>query len=58
MREIKRRIMKKIYLAPEMEIVETEENILLLAGSAPGLGGNLEDGDPILAPEMDDDLDF
>ena len=51
-------MMKKIYLAPEMEVVEIEKKVQLLAGSAPGLGGDLESGDPILAPEMDDDLDL
>ena len=47
--------MKKTYFAPEMEVVEIEKNIQLLAGSAPGLGGEYC-GDPILAPEADDDL--
>ena len=51
-------MMKKIYLAPEMEVVEIEKKVQLLAGSNPTLGGDLESGDPILAPEMDDDLDL
>ena len=48
--------MKKTYFAPEMEIVNIKANQQLLAGSAPALGGDLEGGDPILAPEMDDEL--
>ena len=51
-----RRIMKKQYFAPEMEIVDINVNQQLLAGSTPVLGGDLEGGDPILAPEMDDEL--
>lgn len=47
--------MKKIYMTPEMEIVEIKANQQLLAGSVPGLGGNLETDDPILAPGLDED---
>ena len=50
--------MKKTYFAPEMEIVDIKTNQQLLAGSTPTLGGNLEEGDPILAPGMNDELDL
>ena len=46
-----RRIMKKIYLAPEMEVVEIEKKIQLLAGS-----GNVSvdsNEDPILPSDID-----
>lgn len=50
--------MKKTYFAPEMEIVDIKANQQLLAGSAPALGGDLEGGDPILSPELDEDLNL
>ena len=50
--------MKKIYFAPEMEIVDIKTNQQLLAGSNPTLGGDLGSEDPILAPGMDDELDL
>ena len=31
--------MKKMYLAPEMEVIELRQTACLLAGSDPGLGG-------------------
>ena len=44
--------MKKIYLSPAMDIIELKKQTLL-AGSAPGLGGDLGGSDPILSPEFD-----
>ena len=46
--------MKKIYLKPEMEIIEENLNQQLLAGSAPALGGDFGSGDPVLAPEFEE----
>ena len=48
--------MKKIYMHPEMEIVEIKYQQTLLAGSAPALGSDsdeFETEDPILAPGLD-----
>jgi hypothetical protein len=46
--------MKKIYMHPEMEIVEIKYQQTLLAGSAPALGTeDFETEDPILAPGLD-----
>ena len=44
--------MKKIYMSPAMDIIELKKQTLL-AGSAPGLGGDLGGSDPILSPELD-----
>lgn len=46
--------MKKQYIIPQTEIVELNEEQQILAGSAPGLGGDYNDGDPVLAPSFDD----
>jgi hypothetical protein len=47
--------MKKIYLKPEMTIVEMNVNQQILAGSVPGLdGGDFGSGDPVLSPEVGD----
>ena len=43
--------MKKIYLAPEMEVVEIEKKIQLLAGSVNMSVDSTED--PILPSDMD-----
>ena len=45
--------MKKTYINPAMDIVEIKAANQLLAGSVT-LNGNLDDSDPILAPEFDD----
>ena len=47
--------MKKIYMQPEMEIVEIKHQQTLLAGSAPVLDNTDDFGteDPILAPGLD-----
>ena len=51
--------MKKIYLKPEMEIIEENLNQQLLAGSAPALdGGDFGSGDPVLSSEFTDDFNF
>ena len=44
--------MKKIYMSPKMDMIELKKQTLL-AGSTPGLGGDLGGGDPILAPDYD-----
>lgn len=45
--------MKKIYMSPAMDIIELKKQTLL-AGSAPGLGGDFEGtGSDVLAPEID-----
>ena len=49
--------MKKIYLKPEMEIVEINVNQQILAGSTPALGDDFTEGDPVLAPS-DEDIIF
>ena len=49
--------MKKTYLKPEMEIVKINVNQQILAGSAPTLGEDFTDGDPVLAPS-DEDIIF
>ena len=49
--------MKKIYLKPEMEIVKINVNQQILAGSAPTLGDDFTDGNPVLAPS-DEDIIF
>ena len=50
--------MKKIYLKPEMELIEENLNQQLLAGSAPGLGDDFDSSsDPVLSPELDE-LEF
>ena len=46
--------MKKIYLKPEMEIIEENLNQLSRAGSAPALGGDFGSSDPVLAPEFEE----
>ena len=49
--------MKKIYFAPQIEVVEIEKNVQLLAGSNPQLGGEYGGG-TILAPELElDEID-
>lgn len=45
--------MKKQYINPTIEIVDIKMDQHLLAGSVPGLGGDLTGSDPILAPELD-----
>ena len=45
--------MKKIYMSPTMDVIELKHQQTLLAGSTPGLGGDLGNGDPILAPDYD-----
>ena len=50
--------MKKIYLKPEMELIEEEMNQQILAGSAPALGGDFGSGDPVLSSEFTDDFNF
>ena len=49
--------MKKIYLKPEMDIVEINVNQQVLTTSSPTLGGDYDGTDPVLAPMMgiDDD---
>ena len=47
--------MKKTYMTPKMEIIDIKTDQYLLAGSAPGLGGDLSGSDPILSPEFDTD---
>ena len=44
--------MKKMYFAPETEVIEMEQTTCLLAGSDPGLGGG--GGGVADAPEMPD----
>ena len=46
-------------MSPVMDIIELKKQTLL-AGSAPGLGGDLDNSDPILSPELDSEelLDF
>lgn len=46
--------MKKIYIAPEMEVVEIKTNVGLLAGSvdAPVDNDNTQDNGDALAPEF------
>ena len=49
--------MKKIYVTPQMEVVEIASSVQLLAGSTPGYGGG-GNADP-QAPELDlDDYDW
>ena len=48
--------MKKIYVTPQMEVVEIASSVQLLAGSTPGYGGG-GNADP-QAPEFDLDDDF
>jgi len=44
--------MKKIYMSPVMDIIELKKQTLL-AGSAPGLGGDYSgDGSDVLVPEF------
>lgn len=47
--------MKKIYISPEMDIVEIKNQPILLAGSVDGFAPNLDetggDGTDALAPE-------
>ena len=45
--------MKK-YTHPAMDIIALRNDATLLTGSVPGLGGNLGNSDPILAPGMGD----
>lgn len=50
--------MKKTYINPELEVVKIQ-TMQMLAASDPGLGGgDFGGGDPILAPELSDDIDF
>lgn len=51
--------MKKQYIIPEMEIVQTDVHQQILAGSneAPGLNGEYTGGQ-VLAPSMEPDYDF
>ena len=49
--------MKKVYLKPEMELIEEEMDQQILAGSAPDLGDDYTDGDPVFSPELEE-LDF
>lgn len=44
--------MKKKYLAPEMEIVEIEKNVQLLAGSTIGTGNTPTNPNDSDAPEF------
>ena len=54
---IKKSDMKKIYVTPQMEVVEIASSVQLLAGSTPGYGGG-GNADP-QAPEFDlDDYDW
>ena len=45
--------MKK-YCKPAMDVIALNNTVTLLNGSVPGLGGNLDNSDPILAPGMGD----
>ena len=38
-----------------MELIEEEMNQQILAGSAPDLGDDYTDGDPVFAPEFEDE---
>lgn len=49
--------MKKIYMIPEVEVVEVQTQ-QMLAASALGIGQNFTAGDEVLAPEMDLDSYF
>lgn len=51
--------MKKQYIIPEMEIVQTDVHQQILAGSneAPGLNGEYTGGQ-VLAPSMESDFDY
>lgn len=45
--------MKKIYIAPEMEVVEIKTNVGLLAGSVPApVSDETQDNGDALAPEF------
>lgn len=41
---------KREYMHPEMLIVEADNNLVLLAGSVPGIGGDFGEDDDVLAP--------
>ena len=43
--------MKKIYMIPEVEIVEVQTQ-QMLAASALGIGENFAEGDVVVAPEL------
>lgn len=45
--------MKKIYIAPEVEVVKIK-TACLLAGSPDLNGGDYQGGDPVLSPEQTD----
>jgi len=49
--------MKKIYMIPEVEVVEVQTQ-QMLAASALGIGENFTAGEDVLAPEMDLDSYF
>lgn len=53
---IKKSDMKKIYVTPQMEVVEIASSVQLLAGSTPGYGGG-GNADP-QAPEFNPEGDF